>query len=83
MKRDRPVNIGPIVTVNNSPVGDDHFLRSLLFRPFSFCMCGEGERGGGAEGEGGKEIKVNGKFPYQYPILTSCGQLPPLAKSDV
>ena len=39
------------------------------------CVCVGG--GGGAEGEGGKEIKANGKFPYQYPILTSCGQLAP------
>ena len=34
-------------------------------------------------GEGGKEIKANGKFAYQYPILTSCKQLAPLAKCDV
>ena len=45
-------------------------------------MCvGEGRKGGG--GGGGKEIKANGKFVYQYPILTSCEQLAPLAKSDV
>ena len=43
------------------------------------CVC----VGGRGRGEGGKEIKANGKFPYQYPILTSCEQLAPLAKSHV
>ena len=42
------------------------------------CACGWG-----AEGEGGKEIQANEKFSYQYPILTFCEQLAPLAKSDV
>ena len=41
-----------------------------------------GGGGGGGRG-GGKEMKANGTFRYQYPILTSCEQVAPLAKSDV
>ena len=48
------------------------------------CVRGSGGGGGGGGGgEGGKEIKANGKFRYQYPILTSCEKLTPRAKSDV
>ena len=46
------------------------------------CVGGGGGGGGGLKG-GGKEIKKNGKFRYQYPILTSCEQVAPLAKSYV
>ena len=61
------------------------FEVSVIVRPFSCVdgskyVCGGGKEGGGG---GGKEIKANGKFVYQYPILTSCEQLAPLAKSDV
>ena len=61
------------------------FEVSVIVRPFSLRgriqMCVLGGEGWGA-GEG-KEIKANGKFRYQYPILTSCEQIAPLAKSDV
>ena len=66
------------------------FEVSVIVRPFSLrgriqmCVLGGGGGGGGVwGGEGGKEIKANGKFAYQYPILTSCKQLAPLAKCDV
>lgn len=66
------------------------FEVSVIVRLFSLRgriqMCVFGVRGGGGGGwggEGGKEIKANGKFRYQYPILTSCEKLTPRAKSDV
>ena len=63
------------------------FEVSVIVRPFSLrgrikCVCVWGEGGGGGGGRG-KEIKANGRLPHQYPILTSCGQLAPRAKSDV
>ena len=88
-----PVNIGLIVTINDSLIRhythrDDHFFSgptfymttefevSVIVRLFSLRgriqMCVFGGGGGGWGGEGGKEIKANGKFRYQYPILTSC-----------
>ena len=61
------------------------FEVSVIVRPFSLrgrikCVC---VWGGGRGGGRGKEIKANGRLPHQYPILTSCGQLAPRAKSDV
>ena len=65
------------------------FEVSVIVRPFSLrgrcqmCVCVGGGGGGGGLKGGGKEIKKNGKFRYQYPILTSCEQVAPLAKSYV